>query len=276
MGVKGVYSTQQLKTHALGDVEIRALARRGRLISIRKGWWATPEAAPELVRAVRAGGSLTCVSALGAGWAPPARGLHIRLPANSRRVTISRGDVVPHALGRPAGTPRLALDPVPLALACTRQCLGRDEVVAVVDSILRSGEHPDELLQQLLAVDPDHAGFWTKAFSRTSLRSESGSESLLRLGLRSRNIPHRIQAQIGPHRVDILVGDRLVLECDSRAHHTGIERYSADRERDQFLIRHGYQVLRFTYEQVLHRRDEVLGLVQELCRRGEHRWRGRR
>ena len=76
--------------------------------------------------------------------------------------------------------------------------------------------------------------------------------------------------------VIILVGDRLVLECDSRAHHTGIERYSADRERDQFLTRHGYQVLRFTYEQVLHRRDEVLGLVHELCRRGEHRWRDRR
>ncbi len=62
--------------------------------------------------------------------------------------------------------------------------------------------------------------------------SESGTESKVRLLLRTRRIGHRPQvyiARVG--YVDLLVGDRLVVEIDGAAYHTGPE-FEEDRRRD--------------------------------------------
>ncbi|WP_299573327.1 DUF559 domain-containing protein [uncultured Williamsia sp.] len=81
---------------------------------------------------------------------------------------------------------------------------------------------------------------------------------------------HRVP---GVGRVDLLVGERLVIEVDSHAHHTGVERYEADRARDRRLVQLGYVVLRLSYHQVVHDWPETEKVVLDLIRRREHRGR---
>jgi len=71
-------------------------------------------------------------------------------------------------------------------------------------------------------------------------------------------------------RVDLLVGKRLVIEVDSRAHHTGESTYQTDRRRDLVLVARGRLVLRFTYHQIVHEWDAVLKELRLLIRSEAH------
>jgi very-short-patch-repair endonuclease len=58
-------------------------------------------------------------------------------------------------------------------------------------------------------------------------------------------------ARVGPYRVDFLWREQLlVVETDGRRYHRGLIATEDDRERDRYLRKIGYEVLRFTYEQV--------------------------
>lgn len=57
---------------------------------------------------------------------------------------------------------------------------------------------------------------------------------------------------------------RLIAETDGRAVHTTHGAFENDRRRDQRLAAVGYTVLRFTYEQVTHRPDEVQTTLRRL------------
>lgn len=81
----------------------------------------------------------------------------------------------------------------------------------------------------------------------------------------------RAQVEIpGVGRVDLLIGRRLVIECDSRAHHTGEAAYESDRTRDRKLVRMGYLVIRLTYQQKLNDWPNVEADILALIRRDEH------
>lgn len=72
-------------------------------------------------------------------------------------------------------------------------------------------------------------------------------------------------------RVDFLVGQCLVIEVDSRAHHTDPENYHRDRLRDQRLVSRGYIVIRLTYEQVMFDLAATIERIVPLIARGAHR-----
>lgn len=102
-------------------------------------------------------------------------------------------------------------------------------------------------------------------------RSESGTESLVRYRLRSRQIGVRPQVSIeSAGRVDLLVGRRLVIEVDSVAHHTSTAAYRRDRRRDRRLAALGYLVVRLTYEEVMYEWDNVLADLLMIIRSGAH------
>lgn len=87
-----------------------------------------------------------------------------------------------------------------------------------------------------------------------------------------------MQSQVwidGVGYVDLLVGDRLVIECDSAAFHEGYQS-ERDYERDQQLLRLGYLVLRLKYQHVLHEWDRIEELVLDVVRARRHRWRAGR
>ncbi|MFB2555188.1 hypothetical protein [Herbiconiux liangxiaofengii] len=87
---------------------MQGLLREGRLIRVRRGRYARPDARSELVRAVRLGGRLTSFSALRAHgvWCPPGdERLHVSVDPHARALRdpdtgdplhVGRRDVVVH------------------------------------------------------------------------------------------------------------------------------------------------------------------------------------
>ncbi len=101
-------------------------------------------------------------------------------------------------------------------------------------------------------------------------------ETKARLGLRALGISYRSQVAIdGVGKVDLLIGDRLVLEVDGEEWHSGAEAYAVDRERDLRLVELGYSVIRLTYDQVMDEWDRVIAAIRALVGRDEHRWKTR-
>ena len=262
----GVVSRQQLADLDVGDAEIRRLVRRGAIRRLRPGWFATPHADPMVVEAVSAGGILTCVSALRRHglWVPEhEKKLHAR-PAH-RKVRLASGCRVHGSIPPPTA----AVDDLLCSLAYAARCLDAEGLVVVCDSALNSRRATIEEITSALAPAPAR----TRALvDRCDGAAQSGTETMVRLRLRSRNISVTLQPRIaGVGFVDLLVGDRLVVECDSREHHTGIERYENDRARDRMLIELGYLPLRLSYRQIVHDWPATEAAILTLVRRGDHR-----
>ncbi|MFD1713225.1 endonuclease domain-containing protein [Amnibacterium flavum] len=87
--------------------------------------------------------------------------------------------------------------------------------------------------------------------------AESPLESIVRLRLQRMGLEPVIQLPIGKYRADIVIGDRLVIECDGTQHATA-EQFVRDRDRDALFAARGYRVLRFTYAQVMQSWDSLV------------------
>jgi very-short-patch-repair endonuclease len=90
------------------------------------------------------------------------------------------------------------------------------------------------------------------------------------VGARLRGIPARVHPQVVilGHRVDFLIGDRLVLQIDG-GHHVGAQR-NADTAHDTLLTLHGYTVIRVGYADVVHRWPDVQDRVLRALAQGLH------
>jgi len=100
-------------------------------------------------------------------------------------------------------------------------------------------------------------------------RSQSPTETLARLALVRAGLPCVPSVKIaGVGWVDLLVDGRIVVELDGFAYHSGREQYREDRRRDRELVRQGYTVLRFTFEDVM--RDPGIVVRAVLAALGAH------
>ncbi len=103
--------------------------------------------------------------------------------------------------------------------------------------------------------------------------SESGTETRVRLFLARRGYKVRSQQPVrGVGRVDLLVGESLIIECDSHAHHTGEANYRLDRARDLSATSSGYRVVRLTWEQVFLTWATTQSLLLAHLRTRRYRW----
>ncbi|WP_309082499.1 endonuclease domain-containing protein [Microbacterium sp.] len=91
----------------------------------------------------------------------------------------------------------------------------------------------------------------------------------MRARLRWLRVPIRIQTWIAGHRVDALIGDRLVLQIDG-ATHVGAQR-SEDIRHDAELKLMGYHVIRVSYTQVMFEWHVVQDLIMRAIAQGLHR-----
>ena len=87
--------------------------------------------------------------------------------------------------------------------------------------------------------------------------------------LRWLHLPLRQQVWIAGHVVDLLIGERLVLQMDG-GHHVGAQRAS-DIAHDAALMLLGYHVIRVGYVQVVERWHEVQDLITRAVAQGLHR-----
>ncbi|AXE38151.1 endonuclease domain-containing protein [Acidipropionibacterium virtanenii] len=267
----GVVSTRVLRSVGYSYHDIRVLHLSGALPeNLREGWWATSGADPEVVAAVRAGGVLTCVSAL------VRLGVYKPLGDDCLHVRASRGLVAGTAIKncsagrRPA--PVVAVDHPLIAARAVIGCLDTENAVAVLDSMVDRHIVTGAELDDALGDTPRG-----RDLLRRRDLADSGQESLVRVRLRALGLKVRSQIHItGVGKVDLVVGDRLVVEVDFKAHHTRLENYRKDRRRDRALVAMGYRVMRITWEEVMFGWAEVEAQILEIVRRGDHRWPRRR
>lgn len=90
------------------------------------------------------------------------------------------------------------------------------------------------------------------AFTLIPDRATSGLElQVLAICRRYRLSPPEVNELIGPYRVDFLWrAEGLVVEADSQTYHRGVLAKREDAERDRYLERRGFVVVRFTDEQI--------------------------
>jgi very-short-patch-repair endonuclease len=261
-----IYSMSRLRAHGKGSKAVRRLVRDELLVRLRRGWYATPDVDVDTRLAVSTGGKLTCVSALKRHgvWTMPHADLHVRV---ARGTAVRLGERTRVHWTHDRIDLALPLDDVETALLIAVECLDLRAAVVVVDSVLNRGLVSRSGIELLLDKSPRGR----RVLVLCDGRAESGIETIARLALRRLRVRVRSQVTIpGVGRVDLLIGDRLVLELDGRQWHDDFE---ADRTRDRQLMALGYLVVRASYRQVMEEWATVEAQLLVLVRRKEHRWR---
>jgi very-short-patch-repair endonuclease len=231
------------------DRQIAGAVVRGDLIRLRGGVFCSPSLDAEAQAAVGAGGRLACVSLLRrAGvWVLDDRGTHahftqaVRAPVGVRHWEALREPPDPFSVS--------PLDAVLEAL----ECLPRRAAVAVLDSALHVGVAERSAVA---ACATSHRA--RRRLAESDGRAESGLETLARLV--ARDLGLRVEPQVrfaGIGRVDLLIEGVVVLEADGDEFHSGLAARRRDRQRDARLAAIDRPVLRFGYEQLVGRPDEV-------------------
>lgn len=144
------------------------------------------------------------------------------------------------------------------------RCRPGREVVAALDSILHRGLRSMQELQDLFATLPAR---YLVLLALADARAESGPETLVRLMLRQLGVEFDLQVSVaGVGRVDFLVGARLIIECDSRAHHADWDQRRRDIRRDQEAARRGFVTVRLLAEDILFHPERVLPVLADVVR----------
>lgn len=222
------------------------MLKTGQLRRIRRGWYQTPEANPEAIRAIKLGGRLCCLSECKRQglWVPPGDiRPHIALPSHAENDLPS--DVVGHRSKLNPGQPTVPLrESLGMVLRHHDAETGLIVLESAVDKGLITRWQARELIAEQSGRKQQELRFFTPG-------AQSGSETRARLFLQRRGLDVKIQQHpAGVGRVDILVGKSLIIECDSAAHHSKVEDYLNDRERDLQAIDAGYSVIRLSYPQI--------------------------
>ncbi len=271
MGAYGVFTTDELRAggHTVGT--IRAAIESRRLERIIRGWYCLPDTDRRIVRAMRAGGRLSCVSALAVqgAWVPPVRPevLHIGFPshASGRRASM-RGlpeGTVSHWHPKAAQTgSAFPMMPLEAAVEDLLTCQPPHFAIAVLDSLLQKRLINRNRLDAIILAGPHRTRFLVEHLEP---RSESGIESIVRFRLGMAGIAARVQVRTRTaHRLDLEIDDWLVLEIDGREVHAQKKAFTADRVRSAQVTRTGRVVLQFTFATVMHDWDFLLATVLEV------------
>jgi very-short-patch-repair endonuclease len=195
-------------------------------------------------------------------WTVDDDALHVRI----RRGTGGRHGrgVHSHWSDAPVVDP---IDPVLEAARCAARCLPLEQAVAALDSSLHLK------LITLAELRRGADARMRRILPLLDARSESGIESLARLRLRRLRIRVRPQVRIpGVGRVDLLIGDRLILELDGEEFHD----FERDRARDRRAAVLRLVTIRASYRQVMHEWAALEAELLILIRRREHLSRARR
>lgn len=258
----------------VGPGAISRAVADGEIRRIRQGWYANPWLPLDEQHAARIGGQLACSSAAGrlGMWEPVIRATHVCVPANAARLRSPTSYRTRLGGGMPVEVHWTGLDPLGSRtlvgpLRCIEQiaaCEAPEVALAVAESALHRGVLGMVDRQAALSALPRRI---RRLLSDAGRGSESGTESVFRYRIGRAGVAVRQQVRIGGVRVDCLIGERLIVEIDSRRFHTDA---TADRARDALLSALGYRVLRFDYFLVMEQWASVEAAVLAAIARGDH------
>lgn len=248
---------------------IAAAIAAGQLVTVRRLWVAVRTADPLRLAAARAGVILSCVTqarrlGLWVDGADPAP--HVAAGPNAGRVSAAPGTRVHRARPLVPRHPESLEDPIENVLALVCACQPYESALAVVESALNKRLVDKRSLLEL----PLPAGT-RRIVTEASPFSDSGLETFVTVRLRWMDVRIVPQVWIAGHRVDFLIGERLILQVDG-GHHVGRQR-ADDNAHDAQLRLMGYHVIRVGYIQIMEDWPAVQLLIMRAVAAGLHRGR---
>lgn len=204
-------------------------------------------------------------------WKPRDNVIHLSVPAvgqrrNSRGLTVHRRTLRPGDVTRERGIPvtsplRTIVD---LAATATRREAERLINAADARNLLRA----DTLAEALQAMrgQPGVPLLEEILAPATFVLTDSELERFMLPLVRRAGLPKpRSQRKLGPHRVDFHWPEYdLVVEVDSLRYHRTPLQQAEDRARDHAHFKAERPHLRFTYHEIVHQPDYVIGLLTEV------------
>lgn len=251
----GVARIATLRRVGVTEHALRLAVRSGRVFSVRRGWVALCTADAMLVAAARRGVVLSCVTlaARKGLWVLDATEPHLAAPSHSGHATTSRG-VIHWSLPTFPRDPDSCEDTLENALILVARCQSYESALATWESALRKGLVDPGMLER--APLPPAA---RRLLSDARPFADAGTESIFRTRLSWLQTSITPQVWILGHRVDFLIGDRLVVQIDG-GHHVGAQRTS-DIAHDALLKLNGYHVIRIGYEQLMNQWPAVQATI---------------
>lgn len=262
-----IRTTDELRRAGVSEHQLTSLVRARSLIRVRRGHYARPGTADVVLRAVRIGGRVACVSAARRYgiWVAKELFLHVamahsasrlRSPSNRFRALEEQnrdGCTLHWSPTTDNGDHQVSLiDALVQIVRCHRAPLA----IAALDSALNT-----KLLANLDQVFARLPRRYARLEKRVDRRSMSGIETLVRLMVEDAGIPFDLQVTFaGAGDVDLVLDNRVVIEVDGREHHEN--KQLRDYARDAALAARGYVVLRFDYAQVMYAPDVVMAAIR--------------
>ncbi|GAA1326302.1 hypothetical protein GCM10009592_11830 [Brachybacterium rhamnosum] len=265
----------------------------------RIGPWVIEDGAPaDLVALLTMGVRPTCLDAasLHGLWVPPRlESVHVFRPRMGRGTRLPdaappaataiplrrrQGQPVPKLQEKqmpllfhgPAARAWPGTDPVPslpLVLDHAARCLPSVEAAILFESAIERRRLTLHDARRIVAGLPHTP---RRTLARIRHDAGSGTETRVRWWCEAQRIPVRSQVVVpGVARVDLLVGESWIIECDSREFHDSEDAYECDRARDLALRSRGYVVTRLTWKQVFLEWAETEVMLRTVLRHGDHR-----
>ncbi|MGB4776948.1 endonuclease domain-containing protein, partial [Microbacterium sp.] len=232
-----------------------------------------PGADAHLVAAARDGVVVSCVTAavrLGLWVLDPGDRPHVAASPRSGgvKVGVDAASGRRHALihwSQPIVPrhPDALVDPIENVLGLVAECLDHEQALTIWESAL---DRRLVTLPELRRLP--YRGRARELCDVASPFHNSGLESFVPPRLAWLRLPIVPQVWLAGHRVDFLIGDRLVLQIDGGTH-VGAQR-DADIRHDALLMLLGYYVIRVGYDQVVNRWHEVQDLIMRAVAQGLH------
>ena len=251
-------SFQELRGAGTTRAQIRDAVREGWLRHARRDVYLSADVPEPVFRAQRVGGRLDCVSALElmGVYVHKRSRLHVQVDprharlrsplSRARRLGTDGESAVVH--WRDVRGDQHTVDPAS-AIVQSFGCQEPRQVVASIDSALHLGIIDQDDVDEIFARVPRR---FRRLRRLVDGRAESGPETLARLLVRQFGRSVEVQKTIaGVGRVDLVVDGWIVIECDSRAHHSGWTPQERDRLRDLALAARGYVCIRPTANMIL-------------------------
>ncbi len=241
---------------------LRTAVANGDVLRVRRGYYAVSGLRAEV--ALRVGGVLAGPSAAQHhGFSlkrPPTRPV-VLLPRGTRRprgdLEVRWGELPAHREG--------VTSPVRTVIDCARW-LPFDEALVVVDSALRRGVRPQELRAGAAQAPRNGRARAERVVAAGDPGAASALESLVRAhASRVAGLALETQVQIGVNRVDLADRRlRIVAECDSFGFHGGRGEFARDVRRYTELVRDGWTVVRFSWEEAMWEPTWISGVLADL------------
>jgi len=265
----GIVHRQQLLDDGVPLRALRAALTRGDVVRVRRYWVATGSAPPLLLEAARASGRLACVSAaVHRGWWMPegaATKAHLVVPPDAKLPPGTTAFIHWSAPLVPQPPHRL-IESVPDTLEHVAACLPFEQALVVWESACAHEHvHPEALTRIRWRT-----GRSRRLSATAHGRSDSGLETLFVVRLAPWGVVIRQQVMIAGHDVDVLVGERLVVQLDGFAFHSTPADHQRDVTHDRELRARGYTVLRFTYRDVVTEWERVERVIVQHLAQGNH------